>query len=234
MQIRWHGHSFFSLVTKGGKLVLVDPFFAVSSRRVADFQPDLILLTHAHADHVGSTAEFGVPVVATHELALLLASKGVEAHGMNLGGSFRGLEGVRIWMAPALHSSGFDADATPIAHGGVACGYVVDDGETRFYHTGDTALFGDMRTVVRDIVGPHVAAVPIGDLYTMGVEHAAKAVEWLGVSAAIPMHYDTFPAIEADPARFQELVGKAAQTIVPKVDGGVEMRGRDVVRMLEP
>jgi L-ascorbate metabolism protein UlaG (beta-lactamase superfamily) len=104
-------------------------------------------------------------------------------------------------------------------------GFVVDDGETRFYHAGDTGLFGDMRTVIRDMLQPHVAAVPIGDHYTMGPEHAARAVEWLGVNVAVPMHYDTFDAIKVDAQEFVRRVGATARVVVPPVDGGFEMRG---------
>lgn len=234
MDIRWHGHSFFSLRTRQGHQVLIDPFFEVTSRQVSDFDPDLILLTHAHADHVGSTLDFDAPVVAMFELALLLGKRGADTVGMNLGGTYRGLEGVNVWCAPAMHSCGLDGAGAPVPYGGAACGFLVDDGETRFYHAGDTALFGDMRSVIRDVMAPHVAALPIGDLYTMGEEHAAKAAEWLGVGTVIPMHYDTFDAIKADPRRFEALVGKAAVTVVPKVDGGVVVQGRHVASALEP
>lgn len=235
MEIRWHGHSFFSLTCNDGTRILVDPFVqnGMTRRRVPDFQPDIILVTHAHADHVGSATEWGVPCVATFELATLLEKRGARGSvGMNPGGCWR-KGGLRVWCAPAMHSSGFhegDADL----YGGVACGFVVDDGETRFYHAGDTGLYGDMRTVIRDLLQPHVGAVPIGDLFTMGTEHAARAVEWLGVNVAVPMHYNTFPPIHADPHDFEKRVGTAARVVVPPVDGGFEMRGPKLGKMLPP
>lgn len=180
---------------------------------------------------MGSALEFGAPIVATHELALRMKAQGADVVGMNLGGFLR-RAGLTIWCAPAMHSSGMDRDDA-LAYGGVACGYVVDDGETRFYHSGDTGLFGDMKTVIRDVLMPHAAALPIGDLYTMGADHAGRAVEWLGVSVAVPMHYDTFDSIRADPRDFERSVGKAARVVVPPVDGGVELRGREVVRALD-
>jgi L-ascorbate metabolism protein UlaG (beta-lactamase superfamily) len=232
MDLRWHGHSFFSLTCRDGTKILVDPFVenGRTRRRVADFAPDFILVTHAHDDHVGSATEFGVPCVATYELAGILESRGARGSvGMNVGGFWR-RGGVRVWCAPAWHSSGFHGGE----QGGVACGFVVDDGETRFHHAGDTGIFGDMRTVIRDLLQPHVAAVPIGDFYTMGAEHAARAVEWLGVNVAVPMHYDTFPAIHADPHDFEKRVGTAAKVVIPPVDGGFEMHGPKLGKMLAP
>lgn len=233
MQIRWHGHAFFSLLTREGKLVLIDPFVenGMTRRRVEDFRPDLVLVTHAHDDHVGSTLDFDAPVVAGHELAGLLAKRGARAQGMGIGGFYRAA-GVRVWCAPAMHSSGFDDGEGGFLYGGSPTGFVVDDGETRFYHAGDTGLFGDMRHVIRDMLQPHVAAVPIGDHYTMDPEHAARAVEWLGVGVALPMHYGTFDVLVGDPHDFAARVGSAAEVVVPEVDGGVEVKGGRVVRRL--
>ena len=236
MDIRWHGHSFFSLACRDGTKILVDPFVenGKTRRRVSDFAPDFVLVTHGHGDPVGSATEFGAPCVATYELADLLEKRGAhKSVGMGIGGSWRRGK-VRVWCAPALHSSNFEHAAGGEPYGGVACGFVVDDGETRFYHAGDTGIFGDMRTVIRDLLQPHVAAVPIGDLYTMGTEHAARAVEWLGVNVAVPMHYDTFPAIHADPRDFEKRVGTAAKVVVPPVDGGFEMHGPRLGKLLAP
>lgn len=239
MQIRWHGHAFFSLVTRDGAKVLIDPYVenGLTRRRVADFSPDLVLVTHAHADHVGSALDFRKPIVSNYEIGKVLgrkAAEGVEVVGMGAGG-FHRAHGLKLWCAPAVHTSGFDDedehDGQP-TYGGTACGFVVDDGETRFYHAGDTAIFGDMRAVIRDLLQPHVGAVPIGDHYTMGPEHAARAVEWLGVNVAVPMHYDTFEVIRADPKDFERRVGTHARVVIPPVDGGFTMRAGRFGEML--
>jgi len=234
MQVRWHGHACYSIVTSAGRSLLIDPFITDGpSRRGLDaFAPDLVLVTHAHNDHVGDALDLGAPILSTHELAIQLAQRGADATGMGIGG-FTQMADTRIWCAPANHSSAWDRDET-LLPGGKPCGFVIDDGTTRFYHTGDTGIFGDMRTVIRDLLQPHVAAVPIGDHYTMGVEHAARAVEWLGVDVATPMHYDTFDKIRADPKRFEALVGTHAQVVVPAVDGGFEMQSSRLIRLLEP
>lgn len=239
MQVRWHGHAFFSIVTRESKTIIIDPFFenGRTRKRVADFSPDLVLVTHAHADHVGSAVEWGAPIVTNYEIGKVLGRKARgEVVGMGAGG-FVKRDGMRLWCAPAVHTSGFDDDAETggrPTYGGIACGFVVDDGETRFYHAGDTALFGDMRHVIRDLLQPHVAAVPIGDFWTMGVEHAARAVEWLGVNVAVPMHYDTAPEIRADPKEFERRVGTHARVVIPPVDGGFEVTGGRLGALLPP
>jgi L-ascorbate metabolism protein UlaG (beta-lactamase superfamily) len=231
VEIVWHGHSFFEVRTANGKTILVDPFDenGLTRVRAPNLRPDLVLVTHGHGDHVGSTVQVNRPTVANFEIGTWLERQGVdEVVTMNTGGFFRGLDGVKIWMAPALHSSGIHTDGGFLGYGGSANGFVIDDGETRFYHSGDTGLFGDMRTVIRDVLKPDVAALPIGDLFTMGAEHAAVAVEWLGVGAAIPMHYNTFPPIAVDPKEFARNVGARARVVVPRVDEGVTVRGRAV------
>ncbi|MGQ0536017.1 MAG: metal-dependent hydrolase [Methanobacteriota archaeon] len=225
MKITWRGHSFFELECKGGLKLAIDPFCENGLTRTMprDVKADLVLLTHGHADHVGSTKEIGRPVVAIYELANHCQSTlGIrDATGMNIGGTLQ-KSGVRVSMTDARHSAG--AGPMGDVYAGNPCGFVIDDGETRFYHAGDTGLFGDMRSVVRDVLRPTIAAVPIGDLYTMGPEHAAIAVEWLGVPAAIPMHYNTFPAIRQDAKKFADLVGKKADVLVPAVDEPLDHR----------
>lgn len=232
MQVRWHGHSFFTVVTRDGKTLAIDPFLAAAPPAAADIRPDLVLVTHAHGDHAQDAPKLRAPILATHEVANELERRGSEAIGMGIGGSWRD-GGLRVWCTPAWHSSDFDwPDGAPVVPGGHPCGFVVDDGETRFYHAGDTALFGDMRAVIRDVLRPHAAALPIGDRYTMGPEHAARAVEWLGVRVALPMHYGTFPAIAQDPRDFARQVGDTARVVIPQKGGGVELRGDELVGVL--
>jgi L-ascorbate metabolism protein UlaG (beta-lactamase superfamily) len=93
-----------------------------------------------------------------------------------------------------------------IVYLGLATGYVIkfEDGLT-IYFAGDTSIFGDMR-LIGEMYHPTIAFLPIGDLYTMGPEQAAKACEFLGVKQVVPMHYGTFPALTGTPAALRELV----------------------------
>ena len=210
MELTYHGHSFFEIEASGAT-VLIDPFLDGNPATEAtpdDFDADVIAVTHGHHDHAGEAHRFDAPVVCQPELAEYFGEKGANATGMNVGGTYE-QAGVGLTMTKAFHSSGAPEDADFDRYGGTPAGFVVDDGETRFYHAGDTALFGDMKTVVRDVYSPDAAAVPIGDHFTMGPKDAATAVGWLGVEDAFPMHYDTFPPIEQDPKDFAGAVDEA-------------------------
>lgn len=236
MRIAWHGHSFHHVETKDGTSVLLDPFVenGKTRKRVEDFDPAVILLTHGHDDHTGSVLSYPqAHVVSNWEIGAWLERNGMTKRtAMNVGGSCRPAPDLRVHMTFAAHSSGLDAAPLPngtLGNGGSPCGYLLDDGETRLYVAGDTGLFGDMKWVVRDVLRPDVAILPIGDLFTMGPEHAALAVEWLGVKVATPCHYGTFPPIEQDPQEFRKRVGGKADVRVLDVDGWFEVRGGRVV-----
>ena len=108
-------------------------------------------------------------------------------------------------MTLAVHSSSVVEDGRSV-YLGVASGYVVrfENGLT-IYLAGDTAVFADMK-LIGEMYEPTIAFLPIGDLYTMGPDQAAKACELLGVKQVVPTHYGTFPALTGTPARLRELV----------------------------
>lgn len=212
MEITFHGHSFFELVAADGTTVLTDPFLEgnpLTDRSVEDFEPDVVAVTHGDVfDHAGEAHRFDTHVICQSLMARSLqADYGHDdVRDLNVGGRYT-YEGVTFLMTQGFHSIGTsDPTTDPVDFGGVAAGYVIDDGETRFYHAGDTCLFGDMRTVIGEVYRPDVAAVPIGGHHTMEADHAAIAVDWLGVEAAIPCHYNTFPDVEQDPTVFAEAV----------------------------
>jgi len=73
------------------------------------------------------------------------------------------------------------------------------------YHTGDTGLFYDMK-LIGEMTPVDYMLLPIGDNFTMGITDAVKASQLVSTKIAIPMHYNTFPVIEADPNVFKEKV----------------------------
>src|SRR5262249_40780277 len=163
-------------------------------------------------DAVSVGRSSGAHVVAPYELALWLQKKGLQhVSGMNPGGTLHML-GLSITMVPAIHSSSVE-DNGHVVYAGIASGYVIrfEDGTT-VYFAGDTSLFGDMR-LIGEMYKPSIGFLPIGDLYTMGPEEAAKACELIGVTQVVPMHYGTFPALTGTPARLRELLGSRAQVL---------------------
>jgi L-ascorbate metabolism protein UlaG (beta-lactamase superfamily) len=171
------------------------------------WQVDVIAPTHGHFDHVGDDAgdvvelaSRGGTVVCSHEMSIYLASRGVEAVGMNKGGRFEAA-GIGLTMVHAEHTGGVtitggDADVTR----DLGCwGWLLEfeDG-TRVYHTGDTDLFGDM-ALVKDRWNPSITVLPIGGHFTMGPADAGRAVGLIGAKVAVPVHYATFPALAGTP-----------------------------------
>ena len=213
LSFMWLGHSTFLLQSPGGKRLLFDPWVTgnpkspESARKLGAL--DLILITHGHGDHTADAVSIGrssgAQTIAPYEVSVWLGAKGLQnVTGMNPGGTLHAL-GLSITMVPAVHSSSIEEDGR-IVYLGVATGYVItfEDGLT-IYFAGDTSVFGDMR-LIGELYQPSIAFLPIGDLYTMGPEQAAKACELLGVRQVVPMHYGTFPALTGTPARLRELV----------------------------
>jgi L-ascorbate metabolism protein UlaG (beta-lactamase superfamily) len=90
-------------------------------------------------------------------------------------------------------------------------------GGKKVYHAGDTGLFLDMQ-LIAEMNGPLDAAMlPIGDNFTMGIDDAVKATEFLGAGVTIPMHYGTFPVVDVDPQEFVSKVKDAGRNaaVVP-------------------
>ncbi|MDQ3993102.1 MAG: metal-dependent hydrolase [Actinomycetota bacterium] len=213
VSLTWLGHSAFRFDTPGGKRIYLDPYLDNPKCPQGEKQPercDLIVLTHGHDDHVGSTVElhqrFGCPVIALVELRGWLAGRGVEenaAHAFNKGGTLE-WEGVKITLTDANHSSSAFENGT-FVYLGEPAGLVLEfENGLTVYAAGDTNVFGDMQLIGR-IYQPDVAILPVGDHYTMGPREAAVALELLGVRTCVPCHYGTFPLLHGTPEQLREL-----------------------------
>jgi L-ascorbate metabolism protein UlaG (beta-lactamase superfamily) len=126
-------------------------------------------------------------------------------------------------MVPAWHTSSYYDGEQRVAHG-IPAGLVVRFGGKTFYFAGDTALFGDMRLIGDE--GIDVAILPIGDHFTMGVNDAARAAEFVRARTVIPCHYNTFPPIRQDPEVFRAKVLERcpeAQVVVLTPDESVAL-----------
>lgn len=223
LAITWLGHATVHIATPKGTQILIDPFIEHNPKYPKGYKLpekiDLLLLTHAHMDHIAdavSVAKKHHPqTVAIFELASWIGSKGVEnTVGMNMGGSFK-YKDVTATMVEARHSSSIQ-DGNQILYGGEPAGFVltIEDAPV-LYHAGDTSVFSDMR-LIKDLYAPEVGMLPIGDHYTMGPRAAALAAEYLGINTIIPVHYGTFPQLTGTPAELeQHLKGTGIKILTP-------------------
>src|SRR3989442_14236300 len=202
----WLGHATFLFQSPSGKRIVLDPWMTgnpsspESAKKLGDL--DLILVTHGHSDHVGDAVPLarssGAHVVAPYEVSVWLQGKGLKnVTGMNPGGTLQVL-GLSITMVPAIHSSSIEEDGKML-YLGVATGYVIkfENGLT-VYFAGDTCVFGDMR-LIAELYQPTVAFLPIGDLYTMGPEQAAKACELLAIKQVVPRSEEHTSELQSRP-----------------------------------
>lgn len=200
MKITWYGHSCV-MIESGKAALLIDPFLtgnAAAPVGPGDVNPDYILLTHGHGDHVGDTLAIaqrcGAIVVANFEICNWLVGQGVEhTHAQHIGGGFDYPWG-RLQLTMALHGSAMPDGS----YGGNPCGLLLSIEDKTIYHAGDTGLFSDMKLIGE--AGVDLAILPIGDNFTMGPADAVRAVQFIQPKQVVPIHYSTFPLIAQDPA----------------------------------
>ena len=213
--IRYLGHSFFEVVLLGldgaPKTILMDPWVEnpqspVKLDEYRDKKVDYIIVTHDHGDHIGNAIELAkltnAQIIGIYEIASYAGQQGVKGIGGNIGG-FLKIPDLGVVLTPAFHSS----------NRGAPTGVIVIGQDIRLYHAGDTGLFSEM-TLLHELYNIDVALLPIGGHFTMGVREAVKAVELLKPRITIPMHYNTFPVIQADPYEFKKLVEEKTNTKV--------------------
>lgn len=195
---RWLGHSAFDMQTDGHSIVF-DPYLSqnpVAAAQPEALNPELILISHGHNDHLGDTVAIatrtGATVICNFEIGEWLSKRGVKVFQGNVGGGYdHGIAHVRFTLA---HHSSSLPDGT---YGGDASGFILTlpDG-TRAYYAGDTSLFLEMQLI--GDAGIDVAFLPIGDNYTMGPDDSLKAIGLLRPKLVVPMHYNTWDNIAQD------------------------------------
>lgn len=207
MQVTFHGHAVVTLETESGTRIIFDPYITgnpLCELDAENLEVDVILLTHAHDDHLGDTIALAkrnkALVVTTVELADYLSTQGVEnLHPMQPGGAHE-FDFGRVKLTPAIHGSSLEIDGKSVTIG-LATGILFSVDNRTVYHVGDTALYSDMKLIgSREKID--LAFVPIGDNFTMGPDDAVQAAEWLQAKQVVPVHYNTFPLIEQDPQAF--------------------------------
>lgn len=200
MKITFYGQNCLAIEIKG-KHILVDPFISGNELvrnkvDINDLKADYIFLTHAHSDHTLDAETIakknGAVIVGNFEIATYYGNKGIETHPMNHGGSWK-FEFGKVKFVNAIHSSSFPDGS----YGGQPGGFVIEGEYKNIYIAGDTALTMDMKLIpMRTKLD--LAILPIGDNFTMGIEDAIIASDFVECDKVLGVHYDTFGYIEID------------------------------------
>lgn len=200
MKITFLGHAALLIKTTTAT-ILVDPFIsgnelATGKIDLNDLKPDYILLTHAHQDHVLDVEVIaknsGATIVSNYEIATYYGNKGFRTHPMNHGGSWN-FDFGKLKYVNAIHTSSF-ADGT---YGGQPGGFILSADDKSIYIAGDTALHMDMK-LIPYTYELDLAILPIGDNFTMGIEDAIFASDFVECDTVLGYHYDTFGYIKID------------------------------------
>lgn len=215
MKLTYYGQSCIGVEIEDACL-LFDPFISGNPLAkhvdVSKVPATHVLLTHGHGDHVADAEAIlkrtGAQLISNFEICNWYGAKGIkDGIGLNIGGQ-ENLGPFRVKSTVAQHSSTLP-DGTS---GGNPGGFVIFTGEGNFHHAGDTALMLDMQLLKRHHL--RFACLPIGDHFTMGMDDAAEAAQYMGVKTVVGMHYDTFPPIAIDKAKALATFGQAGITLL--------------------
>ncbi|MCA9734430.1 MAG: metal-dependent hydrolase [Deferribacteres bacterium] len=212
MNITFQGHSCFT-VEIGSNRLIIDPFLngnPVAELKPEDVECDYIIITHGHGDHIGDSIAIAknndAMIVSNYEIITYAQQNGVKnAHPMHIGGAHEFPFG-RVKFTIAHHGSTLTTDKGMIPLGNPMGVLITGNGKT-LYHSGDTGLFLDMQ-LIGEMNRIDTALLPIGDNFTMGVDDAVKAAEFLKAKVTIPMHYNTFDLLNQNANDF---IGKLAK-----------------------
>ena len=200
MKITFLGHASL-LIEAENSSILVDPFISGNEKasgkiNIKDLHPDYILVTHAHQDHVldveAIAKSSGAVVVSNFEIATYYEAKGIKAHPMNHGGNWA-FDFGNLKYVNAIHTSSFPDGS----YGGEPGGFILSSEGKHLYIAGDTALTMDMKLIPLNTT-LDLAVMPIGDNFTMGIDDAIIASNFVECDSVLGYHYDTFGYIEID------------------------------------
>jgi len=200
MEVTFYGHSCF-LINIRDTNILFDPFISGNENakgiEIDSIKADYILLSHGHQDHILDALTIAknndATIVSNYEIISWYEKQGYDkGQPLNQGGSWKFNFG-KVKFVNAVHSSGLPDGS----YGGNPGGFIVTVGETEIYFAGDTALTLDMELIgLYNLID--LAFLPIGDCFTMGIDDAVIAADYIKCDQIVGMHYDTFPPIKID------------------------------------
>lgn len=214
MRVRFLGHAALAIEV-AGKHIVVDPFISPNELAkdidVASLKADYILITHAHQDHIVDVEAIakrtGAKIVSNYEIVTHYGNLGFEGHPMNHGGSWQ-FDFGRLTYTNAVHTSSFPDGS----YGGQPGGFILETDEGNLYIAGDTALTMDMKLIPLQCK-IDLAVLPIGDNFTMGIESAVIAADFVECENILGYHYDTFGYIEIDHSKAMEAFKNAGKEL---------------------
>jgi len=225
MKITYLGHASLSIEV-ANKNIIIDPF--ISGNELAKnidlntLKADYILVTHAHEDHILDVETIakrtGAKVVSNFEIINHFGNLGIEGHPMNHGGTWQ-FDFGKVTYTNAIHSSSFPDGS----YGGQPGGFVLETNEGNIYIAGDTALTMDMKTIPMQ-TKLDLAILPVGDNFTMGIESAVIASDFVECNKVLAYHYDTFGYIEIDHAKaIEAFKSKGKELIILEIGSFIEL-----------
>jgi L-ascorbate metabolism protein UlaG (beta-lactamase superfamily) len=235
VEILWLGQSAMRITSPGGKVILIDPWISKNPKSPEQYKSleavgkvDVILVTHAHGDHLGDAVNIAKkqnvpmwgPAGMNQTLQTVGALSAELAPRMNKGGTIEPFPGVKITQTHAEHSSELvfpnAVGKMESMVGGEPVGYIIElENGFRIYHMGDTGLFGDMQ-LIASYYKPDLLMIPIGGHYVMSPKDAAYATNhYFKPKFAIPMHYGTNPFLKGTPAQYAEALGNTSTRVFP-------------------
>ncbi len=216
MKVTFLGHACFLIEVHKTKL-LFDPYISpnhlAQSVDIDAIKPNYILVSHGHYDHLADVERIyhnysNTTFIANPEIISWYKKRGIEKSlPINSGGK-RTFEFGTIKAVSELHSSAMPDGS----YGGNPIGFVVQSEGKAFYFAGDTMLHQDMKQI-GEFYAINFAILPIGDTFTMDLEAALHAADYVGTQTIIGMHYDTFEEIEIDHQQAHQLAEKHSKKL---------------------
>lgn len=217
MKITYLGHA-ATIIEEGSFKCIIDPFITenpLCKINVSDLKDIThVFVTHGHGDHLGDTTYIAKQnnslIIANAEISDYLSKFNLNVHSMHIGGRTK-FDFGKVKMTPALHGSGISSENGMI-YGGNPCGFVIEVNNKKVYHAGDTGLTLDMQLLASEKID--VALLPIGGNFTMDIDDAKIASDFILAKKVIPIHYNTFGVIKADPQEYKQKVTKSEVIIL--------------------